>query len=364
MKILFGDLKREYAEMKSQIDNAVQKVLDSGWFILGKEGEAFENEFAGYCGSKYCIGCASGTEAIALSLMAYGIKNGDEVVTTNITAVPTISAISMTGATPVLVDVEADACLMDASQIEPKISPRTKAIVPVHLYGQICDMDKILEIAQRHNLRVIEDACQAHGSEYKGKKAGAMGDTGCFSFYPSKNLGCYGDGGAITTNDEETYNRLLMLRNYGQSKRYYHDIIGINSRLDELQASILRVKLNYLDKWNERRNVIASIYDNEISNPIVTKPTVRKYNRSNFHLYVIQVDHRDQVKEQLEQNGVGTLIHYPVNIHLQRVYQYLGYQENNFEVSRNCAGRILSLPMYPQLTDEEVKYICHTINNI
>ncbi|SDJ84743.1 DegT/DnrJ/EryC1/StrS family aminotransferase [Natronincola ferrireducens] len=364
MKIPFGDMKKDYKDLKQEIDGVLQRVLDSGWFILGKEGEAFEGEFAQYCGVNYAVGCASGTEALALSLMALDISSGDEVITVNNTAVPTITAIVMAGATPVLVDIEEDTCLIDVDKIEEKITSKTKAIMPVHLYGQICDMDRINEIAERYALAVIEDACQAHGSRYKDRQAGSLGTMGCFSFYPSKNLGAYGDGGAITTDSEELYNRLMMMRNYGQRKRYYHDTKGINSRLDEIQAAILRVKLTYLEEYNNRRREIAHLYDTLITNPKVEKVGIKEYNKTNYHLYVIRVEDRERIMEFLEGEGIGTYIHYPVNIHLQKAFRYLGYDEKDFPVSQRCAKEILSLPMYPQLTDKEVEYICGKLNEI
>jgi len=236
--------------------------------------------------------------------------------------------------------------------------------MPVHLYGQSCDMDSIIQTAKKHGLLIIEDACQSHGSEYKGVKTGTIGDAGCFSFYPSKNLGCYGDGGGIAVNNQTIYEKLVMLRNYGQTKRYYHDTIGINSRLDEIQAAILRVKLKYLNKWNERRREIAGLYDKLITNPKIEKPVIRNYNKTNYHLYVIKTDSRDKFQSKLEENNIFTFIHYPVNIHLQKAYSFLGYKESDFSNSREAAMRILSLPMYPQLTNEEIEYICVIINKL
>jgi len=358
----FGDLNREYIEIKPEIDEAVQRVLSSGWFILGKEVEAFEKEFSGYVGAKYTVSCANGTDAIALALMALDIGYGDEVITTNLTAVPTISAISMTGATPVLVDVESPSCLIDPSKIEKSISIKTKALLPVHLFGQPCDMDAINQVAQKYTFPVIEDACQAHGSEYKGKKAGSLAQMGCFSFYPSKNLGCYGDGGAVTTDSEEYFSKLIMLRNYGQQERYYHEIIGINSRLDEIQAAILRVKLRFLEKWNQRRRDIASLYDKYITNPFIIKPKEQIEVLMNYHLYVIRVKSRENFIKYMKKNDIEVLIHYPVNIHKQKAYAFLGYKEGDFCVSEGLAKEIVSIPLYPQLSDIEVEEICRLIN--
>ena len=364
MNILFGDLSREYNEIKKDVDDAIARVLKSGWFVLGKEVNEFEEEFAKYCGTKYCASCASGTEAIALALMAYGVGPGDEVITTNMTAVPTISAISMTGATPVLVDVNYADCLIDPDKIKKKINSKTKVILPVHLYGKVCDMDKINKLAKKHKLHVIEDACQAHGSTYKEKMAGAIGDIGCFSFYPSKNLGCYGDGGAVVTNSKVLYTKIKKLRNYGQSRRYFHDEIGINSRLDELQAAILKVKLKYINAWNKRRREIAEVYNDKIINKKIIKPVPESLTVQNFHLYVIKTRHRKKVIDSLDKNGIQSIIHYPVNIHKQIAYKHLDSSKDGFNVSAKCAREILSLPIYPQLKDWEIKKICEVLNEI
>jgi dTDP-4-amino-4,6-dideoxygalactose transaminase len=357
-------MTREVVEIKPEIDRAIQGVLESGWFVLGEQGKAFEAEFAAYCGVRFCVGCASGTEALALALMALGIGAGDEVVTTDLSAVPTLSAISMTGAKPVMVDVEEETCLLDAGLVEARITPKTKALMPVHLYGQPCDLEALQRLAQKYGLPLVEDACQAHGSEYQGKKTGSLGTLAAFSFYPSKNLGCYGDGGAVTTDSEELYEKLTKLRNYGQSRRYYHDSIGINSRLDEIQAAVLRVKLKHLDAWTRRRHEIAARYNALITNPRVTKPGIRPGRKTNYHLYVVKVEGRDRVQEQLAQAGVQTLIHYPVPMHRQKAYAQLGYAPAEFPVTGRCTERILSLPMYPQLTDAEVEYACAQINRL
>lgn len=361
MQVPFGDLKREYEELKNELDDAVYKVMASGNFILGENMRKFEQSFADYCGAAYCAGCASGTEAIALALMAYGVSYGDEVITTNVTAVPTITGITMTGAQPNLVDVCKDTLLINPDLIEKNINSKTKAIVPVHLYGQPCDMDAIKKIAEKYSIPIIEDACQAHGSEYKGKKTGTLGNAACFSFYPSKNLGCYGDGGAVTTDSKEIYDKILMLRNYGQSKRYYHDSQGINSRLDEIQAAILNVKLSYLDKWNIRRQTISKMYKELIKNSDIEFITEKNYNVSNYHLFVIKTLDRDESIEKLQKKGILTLIHYPVNIHLQKAFSYLNYPKDSFPESRNAAEKIISLPMFPQLTDTEVEYVCQCL---
>lgn len=357
--ISFSGLREQYYCIKNKIDPAVTSVLESGWYILGKELKAFEEEFAKYCGVKYAIGCASGTEAIALSLMALGIKQGDEVITVPNTAVPTISAISMVGAIPVLVDID-KYFLMDALNIEKAITKKTKAILPVHLYGQAADMDKVNNIAAKYNLKVIEDAAQAHGAQYKNKKTGSLADLGCFSFYPTKNLGCFGDGGAVTTNDKALYERLSMLRNYGQKERYHHTIKGINSRLDEIQAAVLRIKLKYLNEWNNKRKKIAEIY-NCLLKDICIIPFERNKNSHIFHLYVIKIKNRQKLQAYLKKKGIDTLIHYPVPVHLQKAYTQLKHAKGDFPVTEQYAQEILSLPMHPYLHEKDIKYICQSI---
>lgn len=356
--ILFNDFKKEYKTIQQEIQSAIQRVLDSGWFVLGKEGENFEKEFAQYIGTRYCVGVANGTEAIALALQAMDIGSGDEVITTNMTAFPTITGIRQAGATPVVVDICAEDGLIDYRQIESKITPRTKAIVPVHLYGQCCAMEQINRIASQHHLKVMEDCAQAAGSLYQGKKAGSLGDAASFSFYPTKNLGAYGDAGAITTSDPLIYERLLALRNYGQTKRYYHDYEGINSRLDELQAAILRAKLPYLDQWNQKRRQIAARYREKLEG--VECLQEHSYGQMNYHLFVIKTPHRDELMKWLEENGIKTLIHYPVPIHRQKAFP--GQKEEGMPRTQEFAGSILSLPLYPELTESEVETIIHTVN--
>lgn len=357
--ISFSGVLEQYQRIKTDIDSAIKRVVRSGWYILGREVESFEHEFANYCGSKYAVGCACGTEAIALSLMCFGIKSGDEVILPSNTAVPTASAVSMLGATPVFVDAD-DYFLIDAKKIERAVTKRTKAIIPVHLYGQMVDMDGIITLAKKRNLKVIEDACQAHGAEYKRHKAGAMGDAGCFSFYPTKNLGCFGDGGAITTSNKEIYKRLVMLRNDGQNKKYYHLIKGINSRLDALQAAILKVRLKYLDKWNEQRRKTAGLY-NKLLEDICVVPAEKNQCRHIFHLYVIRTKNRENLQKYLKKNGIDTLIHYPVPMHLQKAYKDLGYKTGCFPKTERFAKEILSLPMHSCLSGDSVKYICQKI---
>ncbi len=364
MMIPFGNLKRHYETYRHEFDEALQSVLDSGWFVLGKAGEKFENEFAAYCGAKHAVGVGSGTEAIHLSLMALNIGVGDEVLTVANTCVPTVSAISVTGATPVLVDVDTESFTMVADDLARKISRNTKAIIPVHMYGQAADLDPIFDIANLHGIPVVEDAAQAHGTKYKGRKIGSISTMTCFSFYPSKNLGCFGDGGCITTSDDTIAERLRMLRNYGQRERYYHSIKGFNSRLDEIQAALLSAKLKHLDHWNERRRSIARYYRENITSTLVQHPREMEYGDHIFHLYVVRVLAREAFQKRLQQLGVGTMIHYPVPIHLQASYKDLEYKKGDFPVSEQLADSVLSLPMFPELTDDEVAKICSSVNSV
>lgn len=363
MKVPFGDLRRHYQPIRSEIDTALERVLDSGWFILGEEVERFEQEFAAYLGTSYAIGVASGTDAIHLALRAAGVRAGDEVITVANTCVPTVAGISLSGATPVLVDVDPVSFNLDPSKLEASITPRTRAIMPVHLYGQAADLDPIIEIAKRRDLRVIEDAAQGVGAIYKNRKLGTIADAGCFSFYPSKNLGAAGDGGAIVTNDDEIAERARQLRNYGEVSRYYHASRGANSRLDEIQAAILRAKLPLLDQWNQRRREIATIYTREIANDLIKTPVELEYGVHNYHLYVTRCELRDRLQQHLATRGVGTLIHYPVPIHLQEAYREMNKGEGYYPVSEKCAREVLSLPVFPELCDDEVGHVVASVNS-
>jgi len=355
------ELKRQYESIKQEIDEAVASVLDSGWFVLGKNVAAFEEEFAAYCGTRFAVGVGSGVEALHLALLACGIGPGDEVITIPFTAVPTALGISLTGAAPVFVDVDADTCLMDPALLPARISEKTKAILPVHLYGQCADMDRICATAREHGIMVVEDAAQAHGACWKGKKAGALGDVGCFSFYPSKNLGAYGEAGMVTTNDEAIAERVRMLRNYGQGDRYHHKIKGVNSRLDELQAAILRVKLRHLDEWNERRRQIAAIYNSGLADTPLRLPVESDGAEHVYHLYAIRTEERDALRGYLTEKGVGTQIHYPIPVHLQEAYADLGLGEGAFPRAERAAREVLSLPMFPELRGEEVKTVIQRV---
>lgn len=362
-RVPFGDLAREYRELKAEIDVAVARVLASGWFVLGPEVEAFERTFAGWLGVRHVVGVASGTEAIALALMAEGVGPGDEVITVAHTAVPTISAITQVGAIPRFVDIDPATCLMDVGQVEAAITPSTRAIVPVHLYGQCVDMDPLLAIAERHGLPVIEDCAQATGATCGGHNAGSIGRMGCFSFYPSKNLGCYGDGGAVSTNDDALAERLRMLRNYGQSKRYHHDIKGINSRLDEMQAAILSAKLPHVAAWNDRRKAIAVRYREGLANSGLMLPVEREAGGHVYHLFVVRSDRREAIMQAAAESGVQTLIHYPIPAHCQKAYLDLGYAEGRLPNTERVAAQVFSLPMYPQLTDAEVQRVIDAVVN-
>ncbi len=359
--IVMNDFKKEYSLLSKEINEAISRVLESGWYILGKEVESFEVEFANYIGSKYCIAVANGLEALQVSLMALGIGKGDEVLTVSNTAVATVLAISNVGAKPVFVDVD-DYYLMDVNKIEEKITKRTKAILPVHLFGQMTDMGAIKKIAKKYNLKIVEDACQAHGATQKTKKSGSFGDLGCFSFYPTKNLGAYGDGGAIVTDSKKMYEKCLMLRNYGQKNRYEHEIRGLNSRLDEIQAAVLKVKLKHLDKFIQKRNKIADLYIRNLKNVNQIKlPITLERNYHAYHLFVVQAENRDDLMTYLRNNGVQALVHYPIPVHQQKCYR----EFNKIKLSKTeyFAENIISLPVNPLLPLNEVKTVCKLIKD-
>lgn len=354
MAVSFLDLSRQYLAIKDEIDSAMARVFSRAWFILGEEGEAFGREFAAYLGARHGVGVGSGTEALHLALLACGVNPGDEVITVPNTAVPTISAISFAHAIPRLVDIDPVTMTMDVQQVEATITARTKVLLPVHLYGQTANLAPLLEIARRHNLRVVEDACQAHGAAYGSRKAGTLGDAGCFSFYPSKNLGAYGDGGFVCTDNPEIAERLRLLRNYGQTRRYYHAIKGFNSRLDELQAAILRVKLRYLDDWNNRRRELARRYDELLQDVPVARPQEAAWGRHVFHLYVLRAPERDQLCSFLAERGIQTIIHYPVPVHLQEAYRDLVVPPGTLPAAEKAAAEIVSLPFYPEIRNDEI----------
>lgn len=370
--IPFVDLSKQYLTIKEEIIPAISKVLNKGWFILGKEVASFEVEFARYCQSKYAVGVGSGTEALHLSLLACGVKPGDEVITVPNTAVPTVSAICFANARPVFVDINPKTYTMNPDSLKEclrkrfgnrnsRLTKKPKAVIPVHLYGHPADMDAILEAARKYNLKVIEDACQAHGAEYKGKMVGSIGDAGCFSFYPTKNLGAYGDGGMVVTSDQEVAEKLRMLRNYGEKEKNHNVIRGFNSRLDEIQAAILRIKLTHLDRWNEVRRRYANLYNSLLKGSFVTTPVEKYFAKHVFHLYVIRAQARDKLQGWLKNKGVFTSIHYPVPIHFQQAYRDLGYAEGDFPVAEKYAKEILSLPIFPELTEDQIEFISRAI---
>ncbi len=359
--IPFGDLGLQYRALKVELDRAIQQVLDDGWFILGKNVSAFEQEFAAYCGTAHAIGVGNGTDALQLALMACGVGPGDEVITAPLSATFTALAISATGAIPRFVDIHADSFNLDPAKLRDAIGPRTVAVMPVHLYGQPADMEPVLAIAREHKLFVIEDAAQAHGARYQGRKAGTLGDVGCFSFYPSKNLGAFGDGGMLVTNNPELAERLRMLRNGGQKARYEHQLLGVNSRLDELQAAILRVKLTYLDKWNQQRRHIAALYTALLTDSAVEPPLEQPGIEHIYHLYVVRCRQRSALQEHLKQRGIETAVHYPTPIHLQPAYRGLNLRQGSFPVAERCAQEVLSLPIYPELSDAKVRQVVAAI---
>ncbi len=363
MAVPLLDLSRQYKSMKKDMDAAVLHVLDHGKFILGPEVKELEDKIAALCHVKYGCGVASGTDALLLALRACGIKPGDEVITTDFSFFATAGVVSRLGAVPVFVDIEADSYNIDPNLIEKAITPKTKAIMPVHLFGQVADMDPIMAIAKKHNLRVIEDAAQAIGAEYKGKPAGSIGDYGCFSFYPSKNLGAGGDGGIIVTNTQDNYDMIDILRVHGAKPKYYHRIIGYNSRLATIQAAMLLVKLPYLRGWSEKRIENARIYDRAFAgvSGIVT-PKVKDY--TTFHIYnqyTIAVKNRDEVMRRLKEASIGFDIYYPVPFHIQECFSPLGYKPGDFPVSNKAAGEVLSIPIFPELTESEIKIVIEAV---
>jgi len=351
MPVPFLDLHATYLELQPEIDHAIKRVLDSGWYILGEEVDAFEQEYATYCEAKQCVGVANGLDALHLALLALGVVAGDEVIVPSNTYIATWLAVSQCGATPIPVEPDAATYNIDPTRIEAAITPRTKVILPVHLYGQPADMDPILAIARKHGLKVLEDGAQAHGARYKGKRLGAHGDVVAWSFYPGKNLGAFGDGGAITTGDTETAERIRVLRNYGSRVKYVNEVRGFNSRLDPIQAATLRVKLKVLDAWNARRAEIANHYQTGLANTGLSLPSVPEWAKPAWHLYVVQHPRRDALQEKLGEAGISTLIHYPIPPHLQQAYAAAGFAKGQFPIAEKMAQQLLSLPMGPHLAE-------------
>ncbi len=363
MNIPFVDLQSQYKTLKDELDPAVLAVMQRGDFVLGGAVTEFERVFAEYCGAKYCVGVDSGYSALELIVRAYGIGPGDEVITAANTFIATTLAISNTGATPVLVDIDPETYNIDPAKIAAAITPRTKAIMPVHLYGQPVDMDPILAIARKHGLRVFEDAAQGAGARYKGRRVGSLADAAGFSFYPGKNLGAYGDGGAVVTNDAAIAEKVRLLRNIGQKVKYYHEVKGFNHRLDTMQAAVLLVKLPHLDGWNaERRRAAATYADLLADLPLIT-PATAGYAEHIFHLYVVRVQNREAIMEYLKERGIASGLHYPIPIHLQPAYSELGYKQGDFPITEAYAETILSLPIFPELDDDKVAYVVDALRD-
>jgi len=365
MNVPFIDLGPQYEEIKDEIDVGLKKVFKKGDFILGDEEKEFEVAFAHYCDVKYGIGVNSGTDALYLALAALNIGPDDEVILPTFTFIATALCISYTGAKPVFVDIEEDTYNIDAHRLKDAITKKTRAIMPVHIYGQSADMQEIRSIAKQHRLKVVEDAAQAHGALYQGKKAGALGDVACFSFYPTKSLGAFGDAGMIVTDDMEINQQALMLRDYGRKDRYEHVIKGFNSRLDTVQAVVLNAKLKRLDQWNKMRNKIAQYYGKLLNGVDAIKiPTIKKDRAHVFQTFAIRVKNRDKMLEGLQKEGIGALIHYPIPLHLQQAYKELKHKKGDFPISEKVAGEILSLPMYPHMKKEQVEFVCTTLKKL
>ena len=361
--IPFLDLQAQYASIKGDIQDAVNRVFETGQFVLGEEVAAFESEFARYVGADQGIAVNTGTSALHLALLAAGIGPGDEVITVPFTFVATVAAIGYTGAHPVFVDIDPQSLTMDVAQLEAAITPRTKAVVPVHLYGQPADMDPLLAIARKHGLIVIEDACQAHGAEYNGRRVGSLGDLGCFSFYPGKNLGACGEGGMVVTSNPKYAETVRMLRDWGQSKKYHHVLRGYNYRMEGLQGAILRVKLRHLDEWTDQRRSRAAEYNRFLHGSDVLRPLEMPYARHVYHIYAVRTLDRLELQRTLQSHGVQTGIHYPIPVHLQEAYSDLGYVAGDFPHTERAANEVLSLPMYPELSNIQVEFVSAAVHH-
>lgn len=360
MKIPFNTLDRQFYQYQDEYEKKVLEILRKGWYILGPEVKNFEEEFAKYLNIPYVVGVDNGLNAIVMAVRALGIKEGDEVIVQANTYIASVMGITINGATPIFVEPD-EYYNIDADKIEEKITDKTKAILVVHLYGQASNMNKVLELCKKYNLKLIEDCAQAHGAKYKDKMVGTFG-IGCFSFYPSKNLGCFGDGGAISTNEERLDRNFRVLRNYGSEKRYHNEVVSYNSRLDELQAGLLRIKLKYIFELEKEREEIAKRYLKEIKNPLIQLPKVRENCTHVWHLFVIRVKNRENFQNYLEQNGIGSVIHYPIPPHLSEAYKYLGYKKGDFPITERYAETVLSLPLYNGMTKEELGYVIDKIN--
>jgi dTDP-4-amino-4,6-dideoxygalactose transaminase len=362
------DLKAQYLSIKDEIDQAVLGVLDSGRFIFGPEMKALEKEIAEYCGTRYALGVGNGTDALELALQACNIGPGDEVLTSPFTFFASAETIAKVGATPVFVDIDPLTLNLDIDKLEAKITSQTKAVIPVHIFGQMVDMDKMMALAKQYKLKVIEDAAQAIGAEYRGKKAGSVGDAGTFSFFPTKNLGCYGDGGMVVTNDEQLADKVKILRFHGCREKYYHEEIGQNSRLDELQAAILRVKLKYLEEWNTSRRAKAKIYD-RLLKPLadqgkITLPANDPEAKPIYHLYVLRSEHRERIAKALDEQGIASGVYYPLPLHLQKAFAYLNYQAGDLPLAEEACSQALAIPCYPELTADQQEQIGQVISSV
>ena len=364
MNVPYFDLKAQYGELREEILAALDRVCRNASFILGDEVAQFEREFAAYCETKYCVALNSGTSALHLALLAAGAQAGDEVITTPNTIIATAEAISYTGAKPVFVDINPATANIDPKQIEQAITDRTKAIVPVHLYGRPVDLEPILDIAKNRKLAVIEDACQAHGARYRGKRVGGFGQSGAFSFYPGKNLGAYGEGGALTTDDDRVAQFARAMRDHGSTRRYFHDQIGYNYRMDGFQGAVLRVKLKHLDEWTAKRREFSALYRKLLADARVELPRDNPRNESVYHLFVVYVENRDAVRAALEARGIQSAIHYPIPLHLQKAYASLGYGRGSFPHAERACDRVFSLPLFPEMTSEQVEFAAKTLAEI
>ena len=365
MKVPFLDLKAHHQPLREEILAAIAAVIDSSAFAGGPYVAAFEKDFAAYCGVPHALGVANGTDALWFALLGLGVGPGDEVITVPSTFMATAEAISYCGAKPVFVDIDPQTYTLDPRRLEAALTPRTKAIIPVHLFGQVADMDPILALARQHGLFVVEDACQAHGADYHGRRAGSLGAAGCFSFYPGKNLGAFGEAGALVTNDDALRRKVEMLRDHGQARKYYHDVIGWNGRMDGIQGAVLRIKLHHLERSTAARRIHAAHYNRLLSAiPQVITPYEAPGNRHVYHIYALRVSQRDRVLREMGERGIGCGIHYPVPVHLQAAYGHLGHKPGDFPVAERCADEFLSLPMFPELTGEQVDYVASALKEI
>lgn len=361
MEVSANRLDRGFYQYQEEFEKKAIEVLRSGWYVLGKEVSSFEEEFAAFVGTKYCLGLASGLDALILAFRALGIGKGDEVIVQGNTYIASVMGITINGATPVFVEPD-EYYNIDTAKIEEKITDKTKAVLVVHLYGQASKMDTVIKLCKKYDLRLVEDCAQSHGSCFHGKMTGSFGDIGCFSFYPSKNVGAFGDGGAIVTSDEKLASDIRMLRNYGSEKRYYNKAVGTNSRLDEIQAGLLRVRLGHIAELTEEKKQIAAVYQERLDNPLIALPKVRDGADHVYHQFVVRCKRRDELMQYLKDNGIGTIIHYPIPPHLAEAYQYLGFHKGDFPITESCADEVLSIPMFNGMQKDEQDYVIEIMN--